>query len=98
MVLRLEGEEAKLPYAAVIEAGMVSEVGGAAAGASQLAANSTRAHVRIAQVGAGWAKFAVVGRIVESGVGGIISDVSPGSARIARCLARRSHVLAKPLR
>ena len=62
---------------------MVSEVGGAAAGASQLTAHNTRARVRVAQVGAGRAKFAVVERIVESGVGGVIKVVSPGGARIA---------------
>ena len=58
-------------------------VGGVGAGASQLTANSTRARVCVAQVGAGRAKFAVVERIVESGVGGVVSDVSPGRARIA---------------
>ena len=84
MALRLKGEEAKLPYAVFRETGMVSEVGGAAAGASQLTAHRTRAHVRIAQVGASSrAKYAVVERIVESGVGGVISVVSPGRARIA---------------
>jgi len=61
---------------------MVSELG-AAAGASQLTANSTRARVRVAQVGAGRANFAVVERIVVSGVGGVISNVCPGRARIA---------------
>ena len=43
---------------------MVSEVGGVAAGAYELTAHSTRARVRVAQVGAGRAKFAVVERIV----------------------------------
>ena len=62
---------------------MVSELGGAAAGASQLTANSTRNSFCVAQVGAGRAKFAVVERIVESGVGGVISNISPGRARIA---------------
>ena len=83
MVLGLNSERAELQYAVVGEIEMVSELGGAAAGASQLTANSTRARVCVAQVGAGRAKFAVVERIVESGVGGIISNISPGRARIA---------------
>jgi hypothetical protein len=65
---------------------MVSEVGGAAAGASQLTAHRTRARVRIAQVGArSRAKYAVVERVVERGIGGVIStlDVLPSRARIA---------------
>jgi len=61
---------------------MVSEMG-AAAGASQLTANSTRASVRVAQVGASRANFAVVERIVDSGIGGVIKVVSSGRARIA---------------
>ena len=61
-------------------------------------ADCTRGIFCVAQVGAGRAKFAVVERVVESGVGGVISNVSPSRARIACHLARRSHVLANPLR